>query len=63
MSDWDDVPADLAFRLRHLRYVYDVHAGYRRAGAQNNTVGWTKANPDGWELVTSIMQRRRRSGD
>lgn len=61
MENWDDVPADIAFRLKYLRGVYNAFRGYAEAGARNDTVGWTKANPGAWDLVTKIMAERRRA--
>lgn len=62
MDNWDDVPADIASKLRQLRAVYNAYKGYANAGAQNATVAWTQQHPDAWDLVTRIMQYRKVHG-
>lgn len=59
MRDWDEVPADLAFKLQGLRNAHDVFAGLRSAGAQNRAVEWARQHPQAWEFASAVMYERR----
>jgi hypothetical protein len=64
-GEYLDQPADLAQRMRTLNYVYRAYTGYKDAGAQQQTVAWTKQHPDAWDTVSRVMQMKRemRDGD
>lgn len=59
LRNWDEVPADLAQRMRTLIYVHDIFRGMRAAGAQNMAVAWAQQHPEQWDLASEIMYGRR----
>lgn len=61
METWDDVPADLSFKLRYLHGVFRSFRGLANAAARNDTVTWTKSHPEAWDLVTTIMREMRQN--
>lgn len=59
IRDWDEVAADISFKLRYLRQVYEAFLAYHNAGARGATVEWTKAQPQMWDFVSGILARQR----
>lgn len=53
---WRQWPAGLLARSNVALRVFYACRGYKSA---KKTTDWVKANPDAWELVTSLMKRRR----
>jgi hypothetical protein len=49
-------PADLR-GIRQATNYYNAIRGYTQAAG--NTVPWSKANPDAWEFVAKVIERRK----
>lgn len=58
-DEYQEQPADLAQRMKQINYVFRAWKGYWAAGAQGQTVPWTRQHPDAWDTVTRIMQMRK----
>ena len=52
------LPAGLLPRMNTVLSFYHSLQNYR--SATNRTVAWAKANPDQWELVTFVIDQRRK---
>lgn len=59
-----DLPPGEVRALSTAINSYENLAAYKRAAAQHKTSDWTRANPQAWEFVASIIaeRRRRRNG-
>ncbi len=57
-----DMPAGLPLKLRYYHNVFRAFEAYQASAG--NSVAWTKANPQAWDLVTSViaMRKERRNG-
>ena len=61
-AEFLEQPAELAYRMRMLNYVFRCFKSYVIAGRSQQTVPWTQQHPDEWDMVTRVMQMRRERG-
>ena len=57
-----NLPAGLLARMNIALSYYWPLTGYKQAGAKNETVAWSKNNPQDWEIVSRVLAERKGGG-
>lgn len=58
-TEWLDMPAGVAYRLKVLHNVFRAYRGYLNAAAQTNTNEWIRRNPQQWDVVSGIIADKK----